>query len=212
MTKIISVSGFIGSGKDTIADYLVTEFGFKRLSFAGTLKDAVAAIFGWDRDLIDGTTKESRVWRDQVDQWWSDRLGIPNLTPRYILQHIGTDVFRNHFHDEMWIASAENQIRHSKDNIVITDARFDNEVQAIKRAGGTTIRVERGERPNWYKDAVAYNTFTYDGDRLRAKQRLEQANIHASEYSSVGLVYDHLIQNNGTVDDLQQRVKSIVNL
>ena len=212
MTKIISVSGFIGSGKDTIADYLVTEFGFKRLSFAGTLKDAVAAIFGWDRDLIDGTTKESRVWRDQVDQWWSDRLGIPNLTPRYILQHIGTDVFRNHFHDEMWIASAENQIRHSKDNIVITDARFDNEVQAIKRAGGTTIRVERGERPSWYKDAVAYNTFTHDGDRLRAKQRLEQANIHASEYSSVGLVYDHLIQNNGTVDDLQQRVKSIVNL
>ena len=96
MTTIISVSGFIGSGKDTIADYLVTEFGFKRLSFAGTLKDAVAAIFGWDRDLIDGTTKESRIWRDQVDQWWSDRLGIPNLTPRYILQHIGTDVFRNH--------------------------------------------------------------------------------------------------------------------
>ena len=51
---IISVTGFIGSGKDTIADYLVAEHVFKRESFAVTLKDSVATVFGWDRELLEG--------------------------------------------------------------------------------------------------------------------------------------------------------------
>jgi hypothetical protein len=212
MSKIISISGFIASGKDTVADYLVTNYGFKRLSFASSLKDSVATIFGWDREMIDGTTKESRVWREQVDQWWSNRLNIPNLTPRYILQHWGTDLCRNHFHDEIWIASVENKIRNTKNDIVITDARFSNEVTSIKHAGGTTIRISRGTDPSWYHDAVIYNTFTYEGDRSKAKERLEEANIHASEYSSVGLAYDHYIKNDGTVDELHKKVQSIVNL
>ena len=83
---IIGITGLIGSGKDTAADYLCTVHGFKRMSFAGTLKDAVAAVFGWDRELLEGSTKASREWREQVDEWWANRLGIPDLTPRYILQ------------------------------------------------------------------------------------------------------------------------------
>jgi cytidylate kinase len=50
---IIGVCGLIGAGKDTIADYLVNVHGFRRDSFAASLKDAVAAIFGWDRDMIE---------------------------------------------------------------------------------------------------------------------------------------------------------------
>ena len=50
---ILGVTGLIGSGKDTIADYLVTEHGFKRVSFAASLKDAVAAVFGWDREMLE---------------------------------------------------------------------------------------------------------------------------------------------------------------
>ena len=57
---IIGVTGFIGSGKDTIADYLCTQHGFKRISFAASLKDAVASVFGWDREMLEGTTKSSR--------------------------------------------------------------------------------------------------------------------------------------------------------
>ena len=56
--KIIGVCGFQGAGKDTIADYLQNFHQFRRESFAGTLKDAVASIFGWDRILLEGRTKD----------------------------------------------------------------------------------------------------------------------------------------------------------
>jgi hypothetical protein len=198
----------MGSGKDTIADYLCTQHGFKRMSFAASLKDAVAAIFSWDRELLEGSTKSSREWREQVDTWWAKRLDIPNLTPRYILQQWGTDVLRQHFHDDLWIASVERKLLHVKDDIVITDGRFKNELDAIKRAGGITVRANRGPQPSWYDAAVSYNR----GDRgnltwATSKRRLDELNIHASEYSSVGLEYDYHIDNNGTIDQLHQQIK-----
>ena len=64
---IIGICGLIGSGKDTIADYLVTNYNFKKLSFADKLKDSVATMFDWDRDLLDGKTDESRAWREKED-------------------------------------------------------------------------------------------------------------------------------------------------
>ena len=78
---IIGVTGLIGSGKDTIADYLCTHKGFKRISFAASLKDAVSSVFGWDREMLEGTTKSSRVWREQVDPWFYN-----NGEQRYVEQ------------------------------------------------------------------------------------------------------------------------------
>lgn len=208
---ILGVTGFIGSGKDTIADYLCTFHGFKRVSFAGALKDAVAAIFHWDRELLEGTTKSSREWRDLVDTWWADRLGIPHLTPRWVLQNWGTEVCRNGFHPDIWVASVEHRLLSSKDNIVITDCRFPNEVLAIKKSNGITCRVERGPRPEWYEDAVAYNKGPRHIGWSLGKNVLDKYGVHASEYSSVGLEYDHIIENNGTIDDLHNKVKSIIN-
>jgi hypothetical protein len=210
---IIGITGFIGSGKDTIADYLTTFHGYKRISFAGTLKDACASVFGWDRDMLEGTTKSSREWREQVDPWWSKRLNMPDLTPRWVLQQWGTEVCREGFHNDIWVASVENQLRKAKDNIVITDCRFDNEVNAIKNAGGITMRVERGERPNWYDSAVNYNK----GPNSNAlwsisKSKLDRLKVHASEYSSVGLDYDFYIDNNDTIDKLHKQIENLINL
>ena len=56
---IIGICGWAGTGKDTAANYLVGWHGFRRDSFAGALKDAVAAVFGWDRELLEGSTPES---------------------------------------------------------------------------------------------------------------------------------------------------------
>jgi len=202
---IIGFVGFIGSGKDTAADYLVNFHGFRRDSFANTLKDAVAAVFGWDRTLLEGRTKEAREWREQVDPWWAERLGMPNLTPRWILQYWGTEVCRNGFHDDIWIASVENKMRKTTDNIVISDVRFPNEIRAIHNAGGKVIWVQRGELPSWHIMAAKAN----NGD-VFAAEKLKALGVHASETAWVGRDIDYTIQNNSTIDDLFAQIKNLV--
>jgi hypothetical protein len=207
---IIGFVGFIGSGKDTAADYLVNFYGFRRDSFANTLKDAVAAVFGWDRVLLEGRTKEAREWREQVDEWWAERLGIPHLTPRWILQYWGTEVCRQGFHDDIWIASLENKMRKTRDNIVISDVRFPNEIKAIHNAGGLVVRVKRGADPEWYHDAVNVNSGPTNMSWAISKAKIESLKIHASETSWVGGAIDHTLDNNGTIDDLFAQIKDLV--
>ena len=202
---IIGCVGFIGSGKDTAADYLVKEFGFHRDSFAATLKDAVAAVFGWDRELLEGRTKEAREWREQIDPWWSERLNMPNLTPRWVLQHWGTEVCRNAFHNDIWIASLENKLRRSGNNTVISDCRFRNEVEAIKNQGGRVVWIQRGITPHWYDIAAKAN----HGDES-ARRWLEAEGIHASEYSWAGTQFDHVVENNGSISSLYSQLNDLL--
>lgn len=212
MSKIVGITGLISSGKDTAADYLCEKHDFRRMSFAGALKDAVAIVFDWDREMLEGTTTESRAWREQVDQWWADRLDIPHLTPRWILQQWGTEVCRLGFHNDIWVASVENQLRKTNHNIVITDCRFPNEINSIKKASGTTVRIERGDTPSWYQDALILNQMHKHSDQYKLlKEKLEKSGAHASEYSSVGIDYDYIISNNGTVEDLHKQIELIIN-
>jgi hypothetical protein len=207
---IIGFVGFIGSGKDTAADYLVNFHGFRRDSFANTLKDAVSHVFGWDRTLLEGRTAEARAWREQVDEWWAKRLDMPNLTPRLMLQLWGTEVCRSGFHDDIWIASLENKIRKTKDNIVISDVRFPNEIKAIHNAGGLVVRIKRGVDPEWYNDAVNMNAGQSNMSWLISKSRIEKLNIHASETAWVGGNIDHTVYNDSTIDDLFAQIKDLL--
>jgi len=202
---IVGICGFIGSGKDTVADYLMNVHEFRRDSFASTLKDAVSLVFGWDRTLIEGRTKQSREWREQVDSWWAERLNIPHLTPRWILQYWGTDILRNHFHDDLWIASLENKLRNSQDNVVVSDCRFPNEIRGIRQSGGFVIRVSRGEEPWWYDIAVRAN----NGNE-NAQAVLDSHNIHASETSWVNTEFDYVLDNNGTLENLFNQINDLV--
>ena len=202
---IIGVCGFIGSGKDTIADYLTNFHGFRRESFANSLKDAVAQVFGWDRTMLEGRTKMAREWREQVDPWWAERLNMPNLTPRWVLQYWGTEVCRKAFHDDIWIASLENKLRNSTDDIVISDCRFPNEIKSIKDAGGIVVRVVRGAEPEWYEVAKYAN----EGVEM-FKGKLASYGVHASETAWVGTKFDYVLDNNETIDDLYTQVRSLV--
>ena len=208
---IIGVCGFIGSGKDTIADYLTNFHGYRRESFANSLKDAVAQVFGWDRTMLEGRTTQARAWREQVDPWWAERLNMPHLTPRWVLQYWGTEVCRKSFHDDIWIAALENKLRNSKDDIVISDCRFPNEIKSIKDAGGIVVRVVRGPEPEWYDAAVSANRGP-DGNVTwsTSKVRLERAGIHASETAWVGTNFDFVLDNNTSIDDLYAQVKNLV--
>ena len=208
---IIGICGLIGSGKDTIADYLQNIHQFRRESFAHTLKDAVAAVFGWDRELLEGRTRESREWREQVDPWWTDRLNMP-VTPRLVLQVWGTEVARKSYHDDIWIASLENKLRKTHDDIVISDCRFPNEILAIKRAGGVVIRVVRGPEPAWYELAQTVNQGPTRNTKWRlSKNELEKYKVHASETAWIGTDFDAIIDNNEDgMDSLFCQVKHLV--
>ena len=207
---IVGVCGWIGTGKDTVADYLVNSHQYRRDSFAHVLKDLVAVTFGWDRELLEGRTREAREWREQVDTWWANRLGIPHLTPRWVLQYWGTEVIRKSFHDDMWIAALENRLRNSHDNIVISDCRFPNEIASIKAQGGKVVWVQRGPIPEWYEHALNYNAGVHRCGWALGKDVLEKAGVHASEYSWVGTEFDAILDNNGSMDSLFEQVRNLV--
>jgi hypothetical protein len=211
MAKIIAICGFIGSGKDTVADYLTNLHQFQRESFANSLKDAVSAVFGWDRDLLEGRTKQSREWRETVDEFWAKRLKIPKLTPRYILQYWGTEVVRKGFHDDMWVASLENRLRKTPNDIVVTDCRFPNEIKAIRNAGGKVIRITRGPEPEWFESAKSVNKGpSRNMSWALSKQKMEKLKIHASETAWVGSKFDAVLDNNGTLDELYAQIESLL--
>jgi len=212
MSQVIGIVGFIGSGKDTVADYLVNFHRFKRESFANSLKDAVAQVFGWDRELLEGRTKQAREWREQRDEWWSTRLK-KEITPRWVLQYWGTEVVRKSFHDDMWVASLEHRLLTSTDDIVITDCRFPNEIKAIRKAGGRVVRIKRGPEPEWFDDAKSMNRGpSRNMSWALSKHNIEKLGIHASETAWVGQKFDAVLNNDGSLDELYHQVeREIIN-
>lgn len=206
--KLIGIVGFIGSGKDTVAQQFV-EYGCVKDSFAKPLKDLCSSVFGWPREMMEGDTVESRDFRETPDMFWTRKLGIDNFTPRLALQLLGTDVMRNHFHEDIWLNSLEYRLRSKKDSkcVVISDARFRNELQLIKQLGGSIIWVQRNELPEWYDIAKQAHENAVCAKIMRTRYK----DVHESEWNWAGVEADYIIENTGTIADLSEQVYSVYN-
>ena len=209
---IIGLVGLIGSGKNSAAEYLTAAYDFKQESFASSLKDALSCIFGWNRNKLEGLIEEDRIWRDQVDPWWSQKLNIPDLTPRKILQQVGTDLFRNYFHNDIWIASLENKLHKYTGNVVITDCRFPNEIKAVRDLGGAVVRVKRGIEPEWFNDALYLNQNPDTKYCDFLQDRLDKSNIHASEIAWIGTEFDYILENDKSLVDLYLQIDKFLKI
>ena len=202
---IIGLTGQIGSGKGTIADILVDRHNFFKESFANSVKDSCAAVFGWSRAMLEGDTTESRAWREQPDEWWSKKFGR-EFSPRLALQLMGTEAGRNVFHSDLWVHTVLRRCEQAPwNNYVIADVRFPNEINAIKESGGKVIRVRRGDDPEWYSLAHECN-LSSNLDVMRNAY----PEIHYSEWAWIGSHYDVVMDNNCTLDELEIRVDKLL--
>lgn len=221
---IVSLTGLIGSGKDTVADHLIKEHGFVQLSFAESVKDALAVIFGWDREMLEGKTKEHREARNQVDVWWAKQLDIPHFTPRWAMTTFGTDVMRKHFDDRIWVLSVKDKITRLQQKnpdvrIVISDARYVNELNMLRELGSVAFEITRGPSPAWWISAIIYNKCASLIERkicqlyykyISKASNIFNSNIHSSEYDWVGYKFDHILFNDSSIDVLKKNVTMFV--
>lgn len=205
MVRLIAFVGFKCSGKNTAAAALYP-YGFVPISFADALKDTLAAIFCWDRELLEGISNESRMWREHVDSWWAAKLDIPHFTPRWAMMNIGTEVMRRQFHYDLWVFNVERRMMMIEAPIVLTDGRFPNEIALAQRYGGQVVRIRREADPAWMPLANTANFDPRQTERDNARGRLTLAGVHESEYAWVNSAIDHVIENDGTIADLHTKV------
>lgn len=141
--QIIGICGKKFNGKDTIADYLVKNYGYTKISLGDPIKRALQNIFGFTDEQLWGTQKET------LDSFWK-------VTPREMLQYFGTDCFRikfgtdyPHIGNKVWVMALHKQIKNMIDHgitkIVVPDLRFPNEETVIRTFNGIVIRVVRDD-------------------------------------------------------------------
>jgi len=208
---LIGICGLISAGKSTTANYLTQFKEFEQFSFASPLKDATAAVFGWDRSIIEGDTPESRAAREELDPFWTEKLGRP-WSMRIALQQLGTEVFRNNVSKDIWMLSAEKKIRDNfHKNIVIADARFPNEINMIQSFGGKMWRIKRGPDPEWFSYAQkVLRRNTYEEAVILMKD--QYPDVHPSEFSWVATEFDIVLDNNNKIPYLYKSIEDALNV
>ena len=183
LPNIIGICGKKFHGKDTIANYLVDKHGYKRIAFADPIKDICKSVFGLNHEQLHGNLKE------ETDSYWK-------TTPRKLMQFIGTDLFRNntanimpHIGDSVWIHVLVKKISDeiSKDptsKFVITDVRFENELECINKLNGLKIKVVRNN--------------------------INNIDTHDSESHIDKLIVDYIIHNDDTIDKLNYKIEKLL--
>lgn len=130
--KLVAFAGYGGSGKDAAADYIAERYGFYRLKFAGTIKAMVGVMLNVPPRKI-----EDRAWKESPIEWLDGQV-----TPRQLLQTLGTEWGRTLVHPDVWVRATMNRVA-GMGWVVISDCRFDNEAQAVRAAGGLVIWIDR---------------------------------------------------------------------
>lgn len=139
---LIGIIGRKRCGKDTMAEHLIRK-GFRQETFAGPLKEVCRIMFGFNDEQLYGDRKE------EEDDYWK-------ITPRHAFQYLGTDLVRMQFGkllpqvgDQFWLKCLERRVLNLRreygddTNIVVSDIRFQNELDLIHELGGTVVRVKR---------------------------------------------------------------------
>lgn len=127
---LIGISGRARSGKDTMADMLVTNFSYEKYSFAKPIKDAVKVMFGLTEDHVNGHLKEEIL----------PDLGV---SPRFLMQTLGTEWGRGMVNQQCWLLAAQRMVEQQINDLVIPDVRFENEANFIRKNGGVLVHISR---------------------------------------------------------------------
>ena len=189
--KIVGLVGYARTGKDTVADILVKEYGYTRFAFVDKLRECLYALnpivvndapMTNPIDWLDDEFKAERRVQTVIDSFGWDGYKESPWGPeiRRLLQRFGTEVGRELIADDIWLRELDKV---DADKIVVTDARFVNEIEYIHALGGVTVRIERpGVGP---------------------------ANDHASEHDWKKTTQRFYINNDGTLDSLAYSVGNL---
>ena len=133
---LIGLTGRARSGKTTAAEHLARTYLLEQYAFADPLRDGLMAIFNLDPTDFEGDRKEQT-------------LGWLDCSPRQLMQSMGTEWARNTVHPDVWVKLAEQNLEYMTKALgavlgfVVSDVRFENEADLIRRRGGTVIHILR---------------------------------------------------------------------
>lgn len=135
---LIGLNGFKRVGKDTVAEYLEAQYDFERMAFADYLKNGVAA-------LLD-------ISREDVDRYKELDASVvvmgKSMSFRVFLQRFGTEMARKTWNEDFWVdllmpKETLTSLWHYNKKVVVSDARFENELSRIHHFGGYNIKIIR---------------------------------------------------------------------
>jgi hypothetical protein len=167
------------AGKDTVAAHLVNNYNFIQESFAFPLKEYIGRqICGFNDKQLYG------AWKETLDKEW-------NMTPRQMLQLIGTDALRKVVHDDFWVIPMKRKLKEhirNQRHVVISDVRFMNEIKMIQALGGKVVKIDRA-----------------NPDKIQGFEK------HTSETELECFNgWDYTIDNNDSLDDLYQKADFLI--